>query len=108
MTLATMNTRGLAFGYKALGEPARLTAPGAGSHSDVTVIYSVDGAAVLDGMAQSIGPSLRLRKSEAPTGVLRGTLFELPESGVIWKASEDGQEINDGAELQVTLGRVGS
>lgn len=106
MTLATMLDRGLSFGYKALGEPARMTVPAAPVHSDVRVIYDVDGAALLDGMMQSIGPSVRVRKSEAPNGVPRDTVFEIPGPGVIWQAAEAGMLINDGSEYQVRLCKV--
>lgn len=107
MTLANMMNRGLGFGYRALGEPARFTLPAPGAlFTNVTVIYDVDGAAMLDGMLQSIGPSVRIRKSEAPQGVPRGSLFEIPGPGVIWKAAEDGLPINDGEEIQVRLATV--
>ena len=107
MSLSNMASRGIGFGYKVLGEPARITPPGAPQASDVRVIFSLDGAGLLDGMMQSIGPSLRIRVSEAPGGVVaRGTVFELPERGDLWKAREPGVLINDGMELQVQLGKA--
>lgn len=104
MGIAEMNARGLAFGYKALGEDAQFTPPGAPTHTTPRVIYSQDGVALMDGMAQSIGPSVRIRVSEALSGVPRGSIFLLA-SGT-WRAKADGLPMNDGQELQVQLGKV--
>lgn len=104
MGLMAMSTRGLAFGYRALGEDAQLTLPGAGTHTTPRVIYSQDGVIVADGMAQSVGPSVRIRVSDAPSGIPRESLFVMA-SGT-WRAREAGLPINDGAELIVQLGRV--
>lgn len=103
MTLSNMVTRGLGFGYRVLGDAAQMTVPGAQAPAPVTVIFSVDGAAAIDGMMQSIGPSLRIRKSEALDGVPRGTRFAMAD-GALWKAAEDGMAYNDGGEWLVRLG----
>lgn len=101
MTIAAMTTAGLSMGYRVLGEDATFTRPGQPA-ANVRVIYAVDGTAVMDGMVQSIGPSLRIRASDAPAGVPRGSLFEV--AGHTWKAKEAGLPINDHNELQVQLG----
>lgn len=104
MGLMEMTGNSLAFSYKVLGGPAQMTLPDAAEAQPVRVIYSVDGTALIDGMVQSIGPSLRIRLSEAPAGVPRGTVFALA-SGT-WKAREGGLPHNDGNELLVQLGKA--
>jgi hypothetical protein len=104
MGLAEMTSRGLSFSYKVLGEDAQFTLPGAPSHTTPRVIFSQDGVIVADGMAQSIGPSVRIRASDAPQGVPRGSLFAL--AGGSWKAREAGLPHNDGSELIVQLGKA--
>lgn len=99
-----MTGSGLSFGYKVLGEGGQLTVPGDLVPKPVRVIYSVDGTALLDGMVQSVGPSLRIRLSEAPGGTIpRDATFALQRSGT-WRAKEKAQLINDGSELLVLLG----
>lgn len=96
--------RGLAFGYKILGTDAQMTVPEATQPAGVRVIFSQDGTAMLDGMMQSIGPSLRIRAFEAPGGVPRHTVFVMPNGS--WKAKEAGLPHNDGSELLVQLGKA--
>lgn len=96
--------RGLAFGYKILGTDAQMSVPGAAEPVGVRVIFSQDGAAMLDGMMQSIGPSLRIRTYEAPAGVPRNTVFVLGTD--TWKAREAGLPHNAGSEWLVQLGKA--
>jgi hypothetical protein len=101
MTIAAMTSAGLSMAYRTLGDDATFALPGQPA-VQVRVIYAVDGTSVMDGMVQSIGPSLRIRASDAPAGVPRLSLFEV--AGHTWKAKEAGLPINDHNELQVRLG----
>jgi hypothetical protein len=101
MTIAAMTAAGLSMAYRTLGDDATFTRPGQPAEA-VRVIYSVDGTAVLDGMVQSIGPSLRIRASDAPEGVPRHSVFELLST--TWRAKEKALPINDGLEYLVHLG----
>lgn len=104
MALAEMRTHGLGFGYRVLGSDAQFTPPNATVSTTVRVIFSQDGVLVSDGMAQSIGPSVRVRASEFSSGVPRAAGFVI--DGVAWKAREAGLPIHDGKELSVQLAKA--
>lgn len=93
-------TRSLPALYAQLGDTAQFSHAG-GPAVTVPVIYSADGQTVLDGMVQSIGPSLRIQAASAPAGVTRGDVFVL--AGQTLRAREAGLPLLDGAELQVPL-----
>lgn len=112
MSLADRLARMLQHTYRALGAQVLHTPAAGGPARPVRMVFDVDGSAGVDGMLQSIGPSLRGHAADFPDGIARDDLFAPaaaePQAlgGRTWRAREAALPLNDGQELLVPLARA--
>ncbi len=102
--VAAVLIAGLAAHYRVLGADADYTPAAGGAAVTKRVIFTEDGSSVLDGMVQSLGPTLRVMASSMTNGVKRGDTFVL--GAATWRAREDGLPHNGGSEYLVPLHTV--
>lgn len=90
--------------YQRLGDAATLEAVDGSAPRPVQVKFDLAGGDMLEGAHIADQPSLRIAASEVQVGVKRGDAFTI--GGIVYKASEAGTPLLDGAEYSVPLNRV--
>ena len=91
--------------YKVLGEDATYTnAAGVLDPAPKRIIFEKHGNTALDGMQQTLEPSVRVQTAQFLNGLHRGdTLFI---QGAAWRVRESALPLQDGKELSAPLAIV--
>ena len=91
--------------YRVLGQDAtHTTALGAVAPDTKRVLFDKGGSTALDGMQQTLEPTVRVQASQFPAGLPRNDTLTI--AGAVWKVRESALPVADGAELQAPLARV--
>lgn len=98
-------TRSLPAQYRMLGSDAvHTSALGVVSVDTKRVMFATAGSTGLDGMQQTLEPTVRVQASQFPAGLHRGDTLLI--DGTSWRVRESAEPLNDGAELLAPLGTV--
>ena len=104
MLNALMN-RTLPAMYKLLGEDAVHTnAAGVVDPLPKRIIFDKNGTAGLDGMQQTLEPTVRVQVAQFLTGLHRGDTLQI--QGAAWRVRETALPMHDGKELGAPLAIV--
>jgi hypothetical protein len=90
--------------YARLGVAAQYTPVGGGAAQARQVVLDTAGASALDGFVTQ-EPSLRAIAADFPTGIAKDSVFSVAEADYVVRSTSPIAP--DGAELRVTLARLG-